>query len=264
MGAGWASLEGNVVGGVFPLLRLLGSSERSAVFLSRATTSTPSDVVVKLIPAIPGRAELLLPRWRTAAALDHPHLLRLFDSGEYDVGEQRYLYSVSEYAEQSLAQLLEHRPLAPDEVREMLGATLDALAFLHGSKLIHGGLKPSNVLVVAEQIKLASDAIGPASDVVHDGSASVVTLSPYQPPEAGSGAHSTAGDIWALGVMTCEALSRRRPAGLHAMGGSIVLPPDLPPTFREMISKCLSRNPEDRPDVARLQAWQEGGAQDHG
>lgn len=43
------------------------------------------------------------------------------------------------------------------------------------------------------------------------------------------------------------------------MGGSIVLPPDIPPTFREMISKCLSRNPEDRPDVARLQAWREGG-----
>jgi hypothetical protein len=38
-----------------------------------------------------------------------------------------------------------------------------------------------------------------------------------------------------------------------------VLSPDIPPTFREMISKCLSRNPEDRPDVARLQVWQKGG-----
>jgi TonB family protein len=214
---------------------------------------------LKLVPAIPGRAELLLPRWRSAAALDHPHLLRLMEVGECELGEQRYLYLVMEYAEQNLAQLLEHRALAADEVREMLGSTLSALEFLHGSKLVHGGLQPSNVLVVDEQIKLASDSIGPASDVVNDGGVSMATLSPYQPPEAASGARLAAGDVWALGVLTCEALSRRRPAGLHAIAGSIVLPPDIPSTFREMISKCLSRKPEGRPDIARLQAWQKGG-----
>jgi TonB family protein len=259
MTADWASLEGRVINGVFPLLRLLEGAERSAVFLSRAGTNTPSDVALKLVPAIPGRAELLLPRWRFATALDHPHLLRLFEAGECEIGEQRYLYLVMEYAEQSLAQLLEHRPLAPDEVRAMLGPTLNALEFLHGSKLVHGGLKPSNVLVVGDQVKLASDAIGPALDVVNNDGASGAALSPYQPPEAGGGGRSTAGDVWALGVMTCEALSRRRPAGLHAIGGSIVLPPEIPPTFREMISRCLSRKPEDRPDVAQLHAWQKGG-----
>ncbi len=259
MRADWATLEGHTISGTLPLLRLLGSSERSAVFLSRAATTPPSDVAVKLVPAVAGGAELLLPRWRSAMALDHPHLLRLFEAGEFEVDEQRYLYAVMEYAEQNLAQLLEHRALGPDEVREMLGPTLSALEFLHGSKRVHGGLKPSNVLVVGEQLKLASDAIGPALDIVNDAGPSAATLSPYQPPEAGSGARSAAGDVWALGVMTCEALSRRRPAGLHAMGGSIVLPPDIPPTFRGMISKCLSPKPEDRPDVAALQAWQKGG-----
>jgi TonB family protein len=236
MAADWANLEGHTIRGVFPLLRLLGSSERSAVFLSRAATIASSDIAVKVVPAIPGEAEPLLPRWQSATALDHPHLLRLFEAGEFELGEQRYLYSVMEYAEQNLAQLLEHRALGPDEVREMLGPTLNALEFLHGSKRVHGGLKPSNVLVVGEQVKLASDTIGPASDVV-----------------------TAADDVWSLGVMTCEALSRRRPAGLHAVAGSIVLPPDIPATFSEMISKCLSRKPEDRPDVARLQAWQKGG-----
>jgi TonB family protein len=221
-------------------------------------TNTPSSVALKLVPAIPGRAELLLPRWRSAIALRHPHLLRLLEGGECQLGEQRYLYSVMEYAEQNLAQLLELRPLAPDEVREMLGPTLSALEFLHGSKLVHGGLKPSNVLVVGEQVKLASDSIGPAVDVVNHGSTSAATLSPYQPPEAGSGGRSAAGDIWALGVVICEALSRRRPAGLHAIAGSIALPPNIPPTFSEMISKCLSRKPEGRPDIAGLQAWRKG------
>jgi TonB family protein len=259
MNADWATLEGQLIRGAFPLLRLLGSSEGSAVFLSRAATMTPSDVALKLVPAIPGQAELLLPRWRSATALDHPHLLRLFEAGECEVGEQRYLYLVMEYAEQNLAQLLETRALGPDEVREMLGPTLRALEFLHGSQRVHGGLKPSNVLVVGEQVKLASDSIGSASDVMNNGSASVAAQSPYQPPEASGGGRSAQGDVWALGVTTCEALSRRRPAGLHAVGGDIVLPPDIPSSFREMISKCLSRKPEDRPDVARLQAWQNGG-----
>jgi len=259
MKAAWASLEGHTIGGVFPLIRLLGSSDRSAVFLSSAATRTPSDVVLKLVPAVAGQVESLLARWRAATSLDHPHLLRLFEAGECELGGQRYLYSVMEYAEQNLAQLLEHRVLAPDEVREMLGPILDALAFLHDSKRVQGGLKPSNVLVVGEQLKLACDAIGPASNGVSNGSAGATALSPYLPPEAAGGGRSTAGDIWALGVVTCEALSQRRPAGLHAVGGGIALPADIPPTFSEMISKCLSRKPEDRPDVARLQAWQKGG-----
>ncbi len=239
MSADWAGFEGQAVNGVWPLMRLLGSSERSAVFLSRTANDPPSSVALKLVPAIAGRAELLLPRWRSAAAIDHPHLLRLFEVGECAIGAQRYLYLVMEYADQNLAQLLEHRALAPDEVREMLGPTLDALEFLHGSKLVHGGLKPSNLLVVGEQIKLASDSIGPVS--------------------AARRGSSTTDDVWALGVVTCEALSRRRPAGLQAIAGSIALPPDIPSTFGEMILKCLSRKPEERPDIASLQAWQKGG-----
>ncbi len=227
----WANLEGHAVRDVFSLIRLLGSSERSAVFLSRATGLTASEVALKLVPAIPGQADLLLARWRSVVGLEHPHLLRIFEAGECELGGQRYVYSVMEYAEQNLAQLLEHRALVPDEVREMLGPILSVLEFLHGSKLVHGGLKPSSVLVVGEEIKLASDAIGPASDVVDSVAAGGGTLSPYQPPEAGSGVRSTAGDVWALGVTTCEALSRRKPAGLHAIGGGIALPPDIPSRF---------------------------------
>src|SRR5262249_3323903 len=70
MTADWANLEGHTINGVFPLLRLLGSSERSAVFLSRTATGTPSDIALKLVPAVAGRGEVLLPRWRAAAALD--------------------------------------------------------------------------------------------------------------------------------------------------------------------------------------------------
>jgi len=60
-----------------------------------------------------------------------------------------------EYAEQTLSQILPHRALSPDEVREMLLPTLDALAFLHRKNLVQGQLKPANLLVVNDQLKLA-------------------------------------------------------------------------------------------------------------
>ena len=64
-----------------------------------------------------------------------------------------------EYADQTLAQLLLQRALTEAEAREMLLPILDALAFLHGRNLVHGQLKPTNILVVGDQLKLASDTI---------------------------------------------------------------------------------------------------------
>jgi TonB family protein len=78
--------------------------------------------------------------------------------------------------------------------------------------------------------------------------------SAYDAPEASDGS-SAAGDIWALGITLCEALARRQPSGLHRGAGDVELPSDLHPPFREIVARCLRRNPLDRPDVAELQAW---------
>jgi serine/threonine-protein kinase len=167
-----------------------------------------------------------------------------------------YLYIVMEYADQTLAQLLLHRALTEDEAREMLLPTLNALAFLHGQDLVQGALKPANILVVGDQLKLASDTIRRAGD----GAMSTDTLTAYDPPEARQGRSSPAGDIWALGVGLFEALTRRLPSGLREPAGAIVLPPDFPPAFREVVIGCLSHNPQDRPSLTELAAWSSGRA----
>ena len=61
-------------------------------------------------------------------------------------------------------EVLGHRALTPEEVQELLPPTLDALTFLHGKGLVQGHLKPANVLVVDDQLKLASDSVRPASE----------------------------------------------------------------------------------------------------
>ncbi len=250
----WASLEGRMVDGVFPLRRCLGSSDHSGVFLTEAAKPPGTQIAIKLVPVISTPTAVQLSRWLTASALTHPHLLRIFEAGKCEVDGLHYLYAVMEYADQTLAQLLERRAMSEDEAREMLVPTLNAMAFLHGRKCVHGHLKPSNILVVGDQLKLASDT-NRLADEVGDG---ISTLSVYHPPEGRDGRCSTEGDIWALGVTMCEALTRRQPSGLRGGRDRIVLPPDLSPAFHTFIARCLSRSPHDRPQVAELEAWARG------
>jgi TonB family protein len=137
----------------------------------------------------------------------------------------------------------------------MLLPTLEALAFLHGRNLLQGQLKPTNILVVGDQLKLASDTIRRVSE----GTMSSNTLTVYDPPEARHGKSSTAADIWALGVTLFEALTRRASSGSGAHRQAITLPADFSPAFREVVAGCLSPRPQDRPTVTELLAWARGG-----
>ena len=247
----WTQWEGQVINGTLPLRRCLGISDHSGVFLTEYAAADTPNAALKLVPLIPTLAESQLSHWAAAAALRHPNLIRLFETGRCQLGSQHYLYVVMDYAEQNLAHLLQHRPLSETEVREMLPMTLDALAFLHDQGLVQGQLKPSNVLVVGNQLKLASDTIRPADEAT----ASIGTLSLYNPPEARDGSCSTAGDIWALGVTLCQALTTRLPSRSGERSDDLVLPPDLPVSFVSVIRRCLIRNPAIRPNVSYLRDW---------
>ena len=155
----WSKWESQVVNGTFPLRRFLGRSNHSVVFLTDFRAQNLVNAAIKIIPADPARADGQLARWKVAAELSHPHLIRLLESGRCKLGGHPFLFAVTEYAEQNLAQILPHRALTVDEVREMLAPALDALAFLHSQNLVHGQLKPANFLVVDDQLKLASDTI---------------------------------------------------------------------------------------------------------
>jgi serine/threonine protein kinase len=226
----WSKWESQVVNGNFPLRRFLGRSNHSVVFLTECRAQNLANAAIKIIPADPARAEAQLSRWQVAADLSHPHLIRLLESGRCKLGGHPFLFAVTEYAEQNLAQILPHRALTPDEVREMLAPALDALAFLHGQNLVHGQLKSANFLVVDDQLKLASDTIRPARD------ATGVDL---------------AGDVRALGATIVEALTQTRPA-LNAPAGAASLPATLSPGLADAVRRCLSPEPSERPTVSEL------------
>src|SRR6266849_2542994 len=124
----WTQWEGRVINGVFPLLRVLSASDYSAIFLSQCKAQNLPNAALKLVPTIPTLAQAQLSHWTTAAALSHPHLIRLLEAGRCQLGDLQFLFVVMEYAEQTLSQILLQRALSPDEVREMLLPTLSALA----------------------------------------------------------------------------------------------------------------------------------------
>src|SRR5882757_1323 len=154
--------EGQVVNGVYPLRRFLSASEHSPVFLTESTTEGFLNAAIKLVPADPALTKLQLWHWKTAATFSHPHLIRLLDAGQCEIEGRPLLFVVMEYAEESLSQILPYRALEPGEVRELLVPTLEALTFLHRENWVQGQLKPSNFLVVNDQLKLATDTIRPA------------------------------------------------------------------------------------------------------
>ena len=246
----WTKWEGLVIDRVFPLRRFLGRSNHSVVFLTEHTAHDLPDAAIKLIPADPAMEEAQLSRWRIAAALSHPHLIRIFDSGRCRLGGHPFLFVVMEYGEQTLAQILPHRALTADEAREMLLPTLDALAFLHGKNLVHGQLKPPNVLVVDDRVKLSSDNVRPAGD------SSAITAEPslYDSPEAEEGRIAPAGDIWALGVTIVQALTQSPPAWPDERREIVSWSAALPSAFVSIVRRCLSRYPAGRPAITDLKA----------
>jgi len=247
----WTKWEGEVVNGVFPLRRLLSASDHSAVFLTEYRAQDLPNATLKLVPTVPTSAQAQLSHWTTAAALSHPHLIRMLDSGRCQLGGLEFLFVVMEYAEQTLSQILPHRALTPGEVREMLPPTLGALAFLHRKNLVQGQLKPSNILVVEDQLKLASDTVRPAGE----STGNIAEHSAYDPPEARDGRFSAAGDIWSRGVTMVEALTQQLPSWSDSRSATALLPAALPAGFAEVVRQCLDRNPANRPTVAGLQAW---------
>jgi TonB family protein len=234
-------LESDCVGitidGRFPLLRWLGGTEESSVFLTEADGGRKA--AIKIILANTAEAEIRLAQWEMAGTLSHPHLIHVFGCGRSEVDGVDVLYVVTEYADEVLSEILGERALNAAETREMLRQVMEALVWLHERNLVHGHLKPSNILVVDDRIKLSSDRLQMA------GAAGWVSSSSgkYDAPEATALTIAPAADVWSLGMVLCETLTRRLPRW-EGRGDPVVPAPPAPPFFgiaRECIRVDLER-----------------------
>jgi TonB family protein len=244
----WKQWEGQVVDDQFCLLRYLGGSDDSGVFLTNYGDPEPRNAAIKFVPEDPASAAFQLSRWELAATLSHPHLIRLFDFGRCRLDNIGLLYVVMEYAEENLSHVLPHRPLTGAEAYEMLDAVLDVLAYLHRKGFAHSHLKPANIMGVGDQLKISTDGVN-----LSKSERGPVILGVYDPPELATRGASPAADVWSLGATLVEALTQGLPS-LKETREDPGLPDTVPAPFLEIARHCLRRDPERRWTVAEITA----------
>jgi serine/threonine protein kinase len=265
MNRSWTQYEGQVVAEQFCLRQFLGASGQGAVFLTERSGTDSQKAAIKLLPAESVDAEGQLSRWISASPLSHPHLLQIFRTGRCRLDNAEFLYAVTEYAEENLAQIILQRPLSADEARDMLDPVLDALLYLHGKGFVHGGIKPANIMAAGDKVKISSDSIrlaGSSGTTANIGASNIsapsisAPISDYDPPERVTAGFSQAGDVWSLSMALVEVLTQHLPVWNSADQGEPQLPESslVPQPFLDIVRNSLVRDPARRWTLGEIAA----------
>jgi non-specific serine/threonine protein kinase len=207
---------------------------------------------------------------RAVSRLNHPHICVL-----HDIGRERLQADADEF-DFLVMELVEGEPLSHVLARGVLPPTqvvrhgmdiASALEEAHGHGVVHGDLKPANIMVTRFGLKLLDfglarhlAVVAPVADLsgvpTEPGSALVAGTLPYMAPELLRGAPCDArSDLWALGVVLHEMATGVRPfSGATAFDLSAAIlnePPTTPPVWvplglQTIIRRCLGKDPHDR------------------
>ena len=205
--------------------------------------------------------ERFLREIRLAAALQHPHILPLHDSG----AANDYLYYVMPYVEgESLRQRLEReRQLPVEEALRVAVEVADALSHAHSRGIVHRDIKPENILLAAGHAVVADFGIARAIDVAGGDKLTQtgITLGTpaYMSPEQAAGDPQTDGrsDLYSLGCVLYEMLAGAPPFTGHSAQAILVkhltepaprLTPlrDVAVSLEQVIRRCLAKAAADR------------------
>ena len=197
---------------------------------------------------------------QAAANLSHPNIVPVFDWGE-DGGTY---FIVMEFIDgRALSPILRTAvPLHPDRAAEIGADVAGALAYAHRHGVIHRDVKPGNVLITEEGMVKVTDfgiarAVNTEESLTQTGA--VMGTATYFSPEQAEGIGVDArSDIYSLGVVLFEMVTGRPPflgdtpvavASKHVREHPPTareINPAVPPDLEAIISKCMSKSPDNR------------------
>ncbi|WAL46198.1 serine/threonine-protein kinase [Rhodococcus pyridinivorans] len=194
---------------------------------------------------------------RAAAALNHPRIVAVYDTGEHD---GRPYIVMERLPGRTLADDIARGPLPDDRVRTVLTGILEALVAAHGAGILHRDIKPANVLVAENgEIKVADFGIAKSvgDDLTRTGEL-VGTVAYLSPDRITGHPASVTDDLYAVGIVGYESLCGRRPFAednILALARAIThdrpqplteLRPDAHPGLVAVIERAMAREPSDR------------------
>lgn len=235
----------------------------ATVWRARDKTLGRPVAIKRLLPHLasdPSAAQRFRREARAAAALSHPGIVTVFDTGEDDDGP----FIVLELIEgQTVAERLsEQGPFDPSESAAIVNSVASALDHAHSNGVVHRDIKPSNLILDHDgQVRLADFGIARTvedpTEVTTSGE--LVGTVTYMAPEILMGEPpSPASDIYSLAAVTHEMLTGTPPyqadnvgALLQAIRDGEPSPmKDVPVGMAEMVRRAMARNPTDRPGSA--------------
>jgi serine/threonine protein kinase len=262
----------------YQYLRLLGVGGMGAVFLYREVALKRLVAVKVLAPdlaADAGARARFTREARSAAALSHPNVVRVYGVGDTDGLQLPYI--VMQYVEgPSLAQWMEeHQRASERDGRRIIGEVAAGLAAAHARGLLHRDVKPGNVLLEAESgrayvadfgVSAAVAATSPETTGSLTATGHVVGTPIYMSPEQAAGeALTDKSDVYSLGVLAYELLVGELPfKATTAMGWAAAHLRDTPtpvahrradlsPEVSRLVDRCVAKHPMDRPTASDVE-----------
>ena len=269
--------------GDYELLSQVAQGGMGVVYRARQM-SLNRIVAVKMIRAGRLATAADVRRFRSEAEatanLDHPHIVPLYEVGEY---EGQHYFSMRFVEGGSLAQRIESERLSAGDAARLLAKVARAVHYAHSRGVLHRDLKPSNILLDARGEPQVTDfglaKLLDADDTVTSPGAISGTPS-YMAPEQAAGRTDLIGtgtDIYGLGAILYELLTGQPPfrgttalETLKRVAGEAprrprALAPDLDPDLEAVCLRCLEKSPPARYPSAEsvaddLERWLGGRA----
>ena len=251
------NFTGLVVGN-YKLLDQFGVGEMGRVYLAehiQMQRKAALKVLARKHTAQPQVLRRLLAEARRVAAIEHPNISHIQDVNQD--GERYFI--VLEYidGEDLQKQVQRTGKIPAAKAWNLIRQTAEGLTHAHSKGIVHGGLKPSNLLVDQQgRVKILDFGLAQLAGGTEETNGDSVdqvalTAKLYRAPESGTGPTDRAGDIYSLGATLCFLLTGKAPTDGPQSVDKIAAAPDVPTELIGLCRKLLAENPADVPPTNR-------------